>query len=180
MSRIFLPPKVAREHRENSREFAAAIKAATFEDPVCHRWNRELARVDPLLRMVKNRSDDAWVVGTPLVPGAYHLLRVNEGAPMSVTPVVDPSGRPLPEPPGRLLEDLKAMDLQNVQVTELRRKVREESDRREERRKELVREQRRDTIAEHWKAVSETSVSMNRDTPWSQNAAGKRGVKKAD
>lgn len=179
MSRLFVPPKVKQELRENTRQFAAAIKAATFEDAVCYRWNKELARVDPLLRMVKNRSDDRWVVGTPLVPGAYHLLGLpRHGGPMTVIPIVDPEGIALPEPPGRLLEDLKAMDLQNTQVTDMRRRIKEEEARREERRAALVREQRQDQILEDFKNVTNASVSMNRDTPWSQNASGKRGVKK--
>jgi hypothetical protein len=120
---------------------------------------------------------DHYVIGTPLVGGAYHLLRANQGAPLSVTPIVDKDGVPLPEPPGRLLEQLTLMDLQNESVGRMRERIAEEERRREERRKELVREQRQDTILEHWKAVSETSVSMNDSTPWSQNVAGRRKVK---
>jgi len=175
MSLLWTPKGVAREHLDNTAQFAAAIRNATHEDHVCRRWNRELERLDPLLRMVRA---DHFVIGTPLVAGAYHLLRANPGAPMSVTPIVDSNGKPLPEPPGRLLEQLQGMDLQNESVSRMRERIREEERRREERRRDLVREQRQDTILENWKAVSQASVSMNRDTPWHQNAAGKRGVKR--
>jgi hypothetical protein len=172
-----VPPKVKREHRENTAQFAQAIRNATHEDATCAKWNRELERLDPLLRLVK--GPDWLVIGTPLVPGAYHLLRANPGAPMSVTPIVDSEGRALMEPPGKLLEQLQGMDLQDVRVERMRERIRRAEAEREERRKVGVREGRRAEALERWRAVSETQVSMNRDTPWSQNAAGKRGAKKA-
>ena len=180
MARLWTPPKVKPRDADNTARFAQAVRAATFEDAVCARWNRELERLDPLLRLVKNRSDDAWVVGTPLVPGAYHLLRANPGAPMTVHPLVDGEGVALPEPPGSLLEQLQRMDLQNPAVmARIRRQV-EEHKAREERAKELEREQRQYSILRDWKAVTNASVSMNEDTPWTQNAQGRRAKKKAD
>lgn len=174
MSRLWLPPKVEQEHRDNTARFAQAIRNATHEDAVCRKWNREFARLDPLLRMVKS---DHGVVGTPLVAGAYHWLRANPGAPMTVTPIVDGHGRPLPEPPGRLLEELKRVDLQNDSAARWRQRIVEEERRREDRRRELIREQRQDEILERWKAVSETRVSMSDAEPWSQNVAGRRKKK---
>lgn len=177
MSRLWTPPKTKPRDRENTARFAAAVRSATFEDAVCRRWNRELERLDPLLRLVKNRSDDQWIVGTPLVPGAYHLLRANPGAPMTVEPLLDDEGRPLAEPPGTLLERLKRMDLQNPAVVARMRKEIAEHEARQAREKELQREQRQHNILKDWKGVTDASVSLNRDTPWTQNASGKRGAK---
>src|SRR4051812_33046097 len=106
MGRLWTSPKVKPEHLDNTARFAQAIRNATHENHVCRKWNRELERLDPLLRMVRA---DHYVIGTPLVAGAYHLLRANPTAPLSVIPIVDPEGRPLPEPPGRLLEQLQGM-----------------------------------------------------------------------
>lgn len=176
MSRLFLPPRVARELIEETRRFAADVTSACHKDRICLEWDRELKRLDPLLEMV--RAPEQQIIGTPLVPGHYHLIRRNQGAPVSVTPVSGPGGE-FVEPPGRLLEQIKSTDLWDVNVTRMRERIRDAEESRRERQKEANRTDRQERIVDHFKAVTQASVSMNRDAPWHQNMAGRRGVKKA-
>jgi hypothetical protein len=175
MPRLFLPPAVTKELLEERRQFAADLFNVTYVDDTCVRWNRELRRLDPRLSM--RRAYDTPVLGMPLEPGLYHLVRDNPDAPPSVTPVRGPDGG-FTEPPGGLLEQLKAMDLWNVDVVRLRARTEALEQQRVERHKEELREERIDETLERLAAVQETRVSMNRDTPWHQNAAGKRGAKR--
>jgi hypothetical protein len=43
---------------------------------------------------------------------------------------------------------------------------------------EQRRADRQANMLDHWKSVTQASVSMNRDSPWHQNVAGRRGAKK--
>ncbi len=176
MGRLFLPPRVARELLDERQQFTAAIDREVFKDEVCHRWDRELSKLDPLLEMVRAR--DVFVVGTPLVPGHYHVLRRNPGAAPSVIPVRGPEGE-FVYPPGRLLEQLKSMDLQDTRVERMRARLQRSADEREEREKQRAREERREELRDRIKAARETSVLVSPDVPWTQNAQGRRG-RKAD
>jgi hypothetical protein len=176
MPKLFIPPKVHKELVEERRQFAADLFNCTYVDDTCVRWNRELRRLDHRLSM--RRAYDTPVLGMPLEPGLYHLILNPEDAPPSVTPVRGPDGG-FCEPPGGLLEQLKGMDLQNVDVVRTRARIEALEKQRVERHKEELREERIDESLDRWAAVSETRVSMNRDTPWHQNAAGKRGAKKS-
>ena len=131
-------------------------------------WTRELARLDPLLSMVK--APDCQVIGTPLVPGAYHVVRDNPGAPPSLIPIRDEEGRPI-HPPGRLLDQLKAMDSWNTNVRAMQQRIRDAEEERQQRDRERRREERQEHILDHYKSVTETSISMNTDSPWTQNAS---------
>src|SRR5258706_6870468 len=115
---LFVPPSVARELLDERQQFSAAVERGTYSDPICEQWDRELKRLDPLLRM--RRAYDAYVIGTPLLPGHYHLIRDNPGAPPSVTPVRGPGGE-FVYPPGNLLDRLKTMDLWDARVAAMRR-----------------------------------------------------------
>jgi hypothetical protein len=176
MPKLFIPPKVAKELIEERRQFAADLEKVTYSDHVCEKWNRELRRLDPRLRM--RRAFDKPVLGFPLEPGLYHLILDPGNAPPSVTPVRGPDGG-FCEPPGGLLEQLKSMDMQNPDVLRMRARIQVLEEQRVERHKEELREERIDETLERLKAVQETRVSMNRDQPWSQNVSGKRGAKKA-
>jgi hypothetical protein len=175
LPKLFLPPKVHADLVEERRQFAADLFNVTYIDDTCVRWNRELRRLDERLSM--RRAYDTPVLGMPLEPGLYHLVRDNPDAPPSVTPVRGPDGG-FCEPPGGLLEQLKGMDLQNVDVVRTRARIEALEARRVERHKEELREERVEETLERWAAVSETQVSMNREQPWSQNVKGRKGVKK--
>lgn len=173
MPHLFVPPAVAHALLEERRVYAADLARACHTDHVCDRWNRELRRLDPLLRMV--RAPEMEVVGTPLVPGCYHLIRDNPDAPQSVTPITGPDGG-FREPPGSLLEQLQSMDLQNPSVRRMRARVQQKLDEQQDRRREEIRGERQRDLLERWRAVSRTQVSTNTDTPWSQNVNGRRGA----
>ena len=175
MSRIFLPPKVARELLEERQQFASDIDKVCHSDKTCETWTRELKRLDPLLRMV--RAPEHNVLGLPLHAGCYHLIRDNVGAPPSVTPVLGPDGG-FTEPPGKLLDELKGMDLWDTRVERMRERIQRAEAEREERQKLARRQEKVEEITERWDAATRTQISMNRDTPWSQNAAGARQVRK--
>lgn len=175
MAQLFIPPKVHQELLEERRQFAADLFNCTYVDDTCIRWNRELRRLDPRLSM--RRAYDQPVLGMPLEPGCYHLIRDCPDAPPSVTPVRGPDGG-FCEPPGGLLEQLKSMDMQNPNVIRMRARIQALEERRMERHKEELREERIDETLERLAAASQTRVSMNPDAPWSQNMNGRRGAKK--
>lgn len=171
---LFVPPTVARELLDERAQFTAAVMRGTYQDDLCKQWDRELKRLDPLLTM--RRAYEAYVIGTPLLPGHYHLIRENPGAPPSVTPVRGPDGG-FAYPPGNLLESLKRCDLQDVRVMAERKREMDRAEYALQRQKEHDREVRQDETMERWRAVSRTQISMNPDMPWAQNAAGLRRTK---
>jgi hypothetical protein len=176
MSRIFVPPRVVRELAQESRQWAADLDKVCHTDQTCEEWTRELQGLDSRLRMV--RAPDRPVLGLPLYPGCYHVIRDNDyGAPPSVvTPVRGPDGGFI-EPPGRLLDALKEMDLQNSRVVAAMQARVAAAEAQQEREKANRHERKVDEIAERWDAATRTQVSMNPDTPWAQNAAGLRQVR---
>lgn len=181
MARLFVPPRVAEQLRNETLQFAAVIEQACHQDYVCKAWTKELQRLDPLLSMV--RAPDRQIVGTPLVPGAYHVKRDNPGAPPSLIPVLAEDGSPM-HPPGRLLEQLKGMDSWNTDVASMQRRIRAAEEDRAEREKLARREERQAAILDQYKAVTNASVSMNPDVPWVQNvspaARRERAAKQAE
>lgn len=168
---LYLPPAVAAERR---REFAAEIdKRCDHGDPVAQEWTRKLQQIDGRLMMV--RAHQLIPVGTPLIPGFYHVLKVNDDAPMSVF-AVNENGR-FCEPDSRVFERLAAGDLRDPRT--LRRWA--QAERREraanEREIELEHEERRDELRERVDAATRTQVSLTAAQRWTQNVAGRRGRK---
>jgi hypothetical protein len=177
MSRIFVPPRVARELAEESRQWAADLDKVCHTDKTCEEWTRELRGLDPKLRMV--RAPERPVLGLSLHPGCYHVIRDNDfGAPPSVvTAVRGPDGEFI-EPPGKLLDAIKSMDLQNPAVVRAMAARVAAAQAQEERQKANRHEEKVDEVMERWDAAHRAQVSMNTDVPWSQNAAGLRQVRK--
>lgn len=169
MTDLFVPPRVARELLDERMQFIQALIRACHKDAICNEWDRELQRLDERLEMLK--APEHQVVGMPLEPGFYHLIRWNEGAPPSVTPVRGEHGE-FRVPDSGLLEKLKGLDLQNARVVAEHKLQQARAQISHERGKLNRREARRGDMLERWHAVSRTQVSMNTDTPWAQNAAG--------
>lgn len=166
---FWVPPKVAHELREETRAYQASLDLVCTTDRTCDEWDRELRRLDPYLKMRK--APDRPVLGMPLHAGCYHLIRDNPGAPPSVTPILSDEGG-FRMPPGSLLEKLKSLDLQDGRVVQERRLFVEMEAKRQEKEKLDRREERQAHALDRWRAVSQASVSMNRDTPWAQNFEG--------
>lgn len=173
MSRLWTPP-VSREHRESTERFVAELVESTRREVMCDYWDRELQKIDPKLTLIK-AHDNATVPG--LRPGYWHIVRDCFPGPPSILPLVGDEGEYV-EPTSKMLEVLKAGDLQNERAMEARRRQDEESARRRLRDKERGHEERVEEMVDRFKSLTQTRVSMNTDTPWTQNTAGKRGAKK--
>lgn len=174
MSHLWVPPRVSRELEEGRKQHEADLAAMfVFDGHILSKWNKELRKIDPLLRLGRAR-DKAHAPG--VVPGFYHLVRFNPGAPPWVQALHN-NGQ-FVEPSSRMLEMLKASDLQNARAVYDRKRADEEAARAEEKAKQVDHEERVDDAVELVKANTQVRISMNKDTPWSQNVAGRRGVKK--
>ena len=112
-----------------------------------------------------------------VVPGRFHIMRHNPGAPPSLFPVLAEDGGSR-MPTSRHVEQLDEMDLQNPRVRHAREKAERELELAEQRQKQREDEQRWEELCDRYNANFRTSISMNRSTPWSQNAAGRRGRKR--
>jgi hypothetical protein len=177
---IYLPAHVAEQKR---REFAAEIAKRIHMDQRCEDFTDRLQReIDPNLVMVK--AHDLIAPGTPLKPGFYHVLRRNDGAPMTVIPITE-HGRYV-EPDSRLFTKLAAGNM-------TQRRVRDQIDRQDRaaeeaahRDEERAKQDRRTELVERTKAVTRAQISLNRSVPWTQNssptsrrdAAGRRSTKR--
>jgi hypothetical protein len=171
---LWVPPKVARDLREETLEHnASTLNMFDMFGPHYDKWNRELKKLDPFLRLGKAK-EKASAVG--VVPGYYHLIRINPGAPLWTMPLHDSQGR-FVEPTSRMLDQLRENDMQNMRVVRDRRKAIEDKERAGEKAKQDRRDYLNEKAEEHYAARFKTRVSMNRDTPWSQNVAGRKGVK---
>lgn len=182
MSRLELPPRVREEiqlekwvaQRAEMRALVTAL--LDFDDPVCLEWNPVVQEADRRLRLGRARPK-AFHPALPVKPGFYHWVCDNDNAAPTVAPITDPEGG-FKVPDSSLLDVLRSNDLQNPKVfrqvveaharAEAAREVREQQDH----------EDRVESMVDRYRALTTASVSMNRDTPWHQNMAGRKGVKR--
>jgi hypothetical protein len=139
---------------------------------VCVAFDRELKRIDEKLMMVW--FDEGADLPSGAVGGRYHLIRDNEGAPPSVIPITGPGGEFI-EPNSGLFEWLRKGDMWNAQARRDRDEARDRARRAAERAREREREELQEELRDRFNANFRTSVSLNRDSAWSQNARGRRG-----
>jgi len=181
---LWVPPKVHRELREETLAFnAATLGMFYFDGSVCDDWNPELKKLDPLLRLGKAR-DHAHAVG--VIPGFYHLVRLpsDRGGPLWTQPLYDTAyhaqtgNYKYVEPSGEMLRILRERDMQNMQVIRARNRAIEEKAAQEEKAKANRLERLADEGYERWKAYTQVRIPFNTDSRWSQNVAGKRGVRR--
>lgn len=177
---MWLPPTVSDEHLAGRREFEAELRDRMVRQAmlkvkgILDEFNYELKRIDPRLEMVRAAENTH---GTPLRPGFYHIVRWNEGAPPSVMTIEGDNGE-FVEPTSRVFEKLAREDLWDPENMRLLRQRQRLADEAAEKLKIREREQRQEEMLERWVAGTRTFVSMNRDSPWSQNAAGRRGARR--
>jgi hypothetical protein len=164
---VWLPPRVSRELRGSMQARNAELREMFWwQTPVCQEWSRELQKIDPYLRLA-HAKPDAQAPG--VMPGFYHLVRLNPSAPLTAMPLHH-EGR-FVEPSSGMLDRLRESDLQNAQVVREQARRQVEAERAREREKAREDEERKEEIRDRLRAAQETSVSMNEDTPWSQNAS---------
>lgn len=176
MAELWIPPDVSRELRDaTARHNRELLDMFQLNGSVQSRWNEELGKLDPLLKLAKARDG---AVDPQVRPGFWHLLRLNEGAPFWVQPLMSPTGG-FVEPTSAMLELLRQADLQNSRAVRARRAQDEREAASRARAKDRDTEDRVGEMVERWDAVSRTQVSMNPDVPWTQNAAGAKRRPKA-
>lgn len=174
MSRLWVPPKVSRELREQSDEFQAQVlgMVGRFHGVMKH-WTDRAREIDPRLECIfappSQKSEEAG-----MVPGRYHWLRVSDpGVPPTIIPIEHPDTGGFTEPTEWHLEQLRAGDLQNPRAVRDRQRVEMEAKHAEERTKEREREERWEELRDRAKAAWATSVSMTDARRWTQNMDAK-------
>ena len=180
---LWVPPRVSRELQESTEEFKAEVLGMVqrFEGTMRYwteRYQHELDD-DRLEIIFAPPTADPEVV----TPGRYHLIRRNEPpTPPTVEPIEDPVTGGFIEPGAWHIEQMRQRDLQNPQIARMYREAREAEARAKERAKAREAEERVEEIGDRLRAATQTSISFNRDTPWTQNAAGRRkdGRRKAN
>jgi hypothetical protein len=189
MADLFLPPRVTRELQlESRRREAVALEhlQGDSQDQWRREFNAQLERIVHGMRLMwcpDPAPVDAVAQGAS--PARWNLVWPGyHGGPLSVQPLVLRDGVPciggdgdFVEPGSWVFEQLERMDMWNERTMRERRRIREEAELAKRRRKE---QERRDfdlECLEHYKATNRAFVSMSRDTPWSQNSAGRRGAK---
>jgi hypothetical protein len=165
---LILPDRVVRDIRaERASEIERAIRTE-----VCAEFTRELKRIDPGLELVW-WPPSANAPG--FVPGRYHVVWHHPSNGLgSVEPLVDKTGG-YREPDSSLFELVRGSDMWNDRLVRDKKRIREQALKAKEKREREELEQIEQEAGERWLAATRAQVSMNRDTPWSQNAAGKRG-----
>lgn len=182
MSELLLPGTVARElqkerWQEERRRSRALVEALfDFDDRVCREWSKHLKKLDPYLRLGRahpKAETDRFEVR----PGFYHWVRDNPSTEPTVAVITTVDGGWC-EPNSGLLRDLEQADMQNPRAAAAALERRALAERAVAAEKARVGSARLEEMAERWRAATETSVSMNRSTPWTQNVQGRRGAKR--
>jgi hypothetical protein len=167
---MWLPPRISHQLADRTRSFNAdVLRSCALDDgdPVLVEYTRRLQEYSPRLLMV--RAHEHVVPGVPMKPGYYHVLVRLDDAPYTIAVVEGEDGE-FVVPTSRVFERLAAGDMtQRRNLDRFAHVQRDEHDA-NEREKRTDREERREHVRDLVNAYTRTSVSMNPDTPWTQNA----------
>lgn len=178
---LWVPPKVAqRLLDERAQREAEVQKLALVEER--WKWKKEFdAQLDRIVEgmQIVYCPDpcplEANAAG--LQPGRWNLVWPGyHGGPLQVKALEDENGERL-EPGSWVFDWIARNDMWNERAMRERNRIKREAQEAKDRRIERERAERDQETLEHYLAVSRTQVSMNTSAPWSQNVAGKRGVK---
>lgn len=174
---LWVPPKYvqAREEFEAEMRQRLAYGELARVKGVLDEFNHELKRIDSKLELVRAPADCGT---TGMKPHYYHVVRWNEGAPPTFFVVEGEHGE-FVEPTSRVFDKLREGDLWDPQVMRRIRQARSDAEAASAKLRAREQAERQEEIRERVAAVTRSQVSMNTDTPWSQNAAGRRGRKAA-
>ena len=174
MSSVWIPPSRDR-NLDRRNQFAAQLQSMVggVKETLDH-FTDLLKQKDPYLEMV---FFPPTAKAPGVVPGRFHIMRHNPGAPPSLFPLLAENGG-FRMPASGDVERMDELDLQNPRVRHAREKAERELEIAEQRQKQREDEQRWEELCDRYNANFRTSISMNRSTPWSQNAAGRRGRKR--
>ena len=176
MTDVILPPHVQKRiDLERRAEYWALLKRNfTIEDPRCQEHTRRLQQISPDLYLVK--ANDKVEVGAPLRPGFFHLLAIPHDAPPFVTPLTN--GDEYAEPGDWIYKLLARGNLRERRVRDAIRREEDDLQRDIVREKAEQKANRMERARDIVDSATKVRVSMNRDTPWSQNVDGRRGVQR--
>lgn len=176
MSGLILPAGVARDRvlRAKTDRYNADIIARSRTDDVCERFNRELRQIDHRLEM-RYFGDDPNLVGA--IPNRYTLVLTPEVGPRTLIVLHGPRGEFM-EPTSAVFSKLAEGDLWNGRAKRDREKAMESAERARDRQRQREQDDIHEELKDRHNAATRTWVSMNRDTAWTQNVAGKRGVRR--
>ena len=170
---LWVPPSYSSEHRAGMLEHDHIVVARSRLDSVCDTFNRELRTIDRHMQMRFFDEDGAKdVLGA--VPNRYHLVRKAPDAPTTLIVIEGPGGEYV-EPNSSVYDMLRRSDLWNGRAVKDQRQAREAAERAGQRQRNREAEERREELKDRYNAAFRTQVSMDRGTPWSQNARGARG-----
>lgn len=173
MSALWIPP-TADKKADRRNQFAAQLDGfRQGMKNVLDYWTDLLKQKDPHLEMV---FFPPTAKAPGVVPGRFHIMRHNPGAPPSLFPILADDGG-FREPTSRDVTRLDEMDLQNPRVRHARERAERELEAAKEREKQREEEERWAHLKDAYNARFRTSVSMNKSIPWSQNVAGRRRAK---
>jgi hypothetical protein len=177
MSKLWTPPAVSRELEQVAYESNAQIAGAVSHlKGRLDYWNAELRKIDHRLEMVWFDETAKEIPG--VVPCRYHIIRKNEApSPWSVIPIQTAAGEYV-EPDSGVFEMLLRDDMWSASAQRERDRHRRLAEAAKARQAERETEERQQEIYERVKAARDTFISMSRDTPWTQNAAGRRGARR--
>lgn len=188
MSRLFIPPRVARELQEESRRRETQALQSLAADHE-YRWKKEFdAQLERIVHGMRLAfcPDPAPVdaIGQGASPGRWHLVWPGySGGPLTIQPLVINAATGeasiggdggFVEPGSWVFDRLAATDMWNERAMRDRRRIQEEAEQARRRRREIEAADFDRDCLEHYKAVTRTQISMNTGTPWAQNAAGAR------
>ena len=172
---LWVPPSVSRDLREETAEYNHAT-LAMFElnYGLAGKWNKPngpLRKFDPLMRVGKAYDNADGIQG--VVPGFYHLIRINPGnEPIWCIPIHD-NGR-YAEPSEELLQMMRNSDMQNPQVLRDKERMAIAEDKSKQREKLRKREEREGAMMEAWRNIYQPKVSFG-GKGWTNSVDGKRG-----
>lgn len=179
---MWVPPSVSPELVEQRKQYTAMLDETAVRDKMMHvkglldeatyRLRSEFN--DPLLEVV--RAPERVPVGIAMKPNYYVVIRWNEGAPPTIINIEGPDGE-FVNLDGNIEAAVAMMHRNDLRDPENRRRLEQAQERVEreaELQKERDREERLEEMRDRINAATRTSVSMNRDQPWSQNSNGRR------
>lgn len=171
---LWVPPTVSRDLQAQTDAYRMELAEATLSDRVCAEFTAELRRIDPYLELIR-ASPNATALG--LVPGAFHVMRNNPGAPPSLMPILDEHGNPR-IPDSGVFEELRRNDMWSERSMKEQRRVAAAAERAKKAREQREHEDRVEEMVERIKAGRDVRVSMSDAAPWTQNVDGRRAVKR--
>lgn len=148
MAELWVPPSQIDAERDE------LIERRLADTPAGAALERRLRKLDDNLRVVfvGERAEKRYDV----IPGRWHVVRLNPGTVNSFFPIATPDGGYL-EPSDQLIEEMKRADLWRPGALEELGKAREREATRRQAKSDRFREQLKDEVRNSWRAAKRVS-----------------------